>query len=158
MATPETKWDIMDRINQVMALGAIFLAGLIGLDSVIEAAGDAAPVVLDIAEITFAVLLCAALGWMVVLIIRKLALSRQSGSGLRFDDFTSELVRRACTASWAATLIFTLLLDNRLLGLLPEFMALEVTTGLIMAVMLLVYGVTFLVLDRRMNASTTEMQ
>jgi len=150
MKTTENRSDIIDRINQVIALGAILIGVQVALDT---GAGmtDQRVAALAIAEQGATILVLLALVWFLVLIVKKWRTAGAGRHSLRMDDITSELVRKACAASWLATLGFTFLLDN-LLAPSQTAAPIHTATGLTFAVMLLSYGIAFFVFDRLMGA------
>ena len=142
--------DISDRVNQLMALGALVLAVLFGVDSAQQVIppGESGP--LAVAELIVkatGLLLVAAL---LVLIARKWRLA-QAGETAGAESFTGSVVRRACTASWVATLVLLTVLAERVLLVGPPQFAVDVT----LAVMLGVYAVAFFVFDRAPHASSS---
>lgn len=154
MNATRSRADVADRIFQVMALAAVLVAMVLITNTATAWVENTTAAVLELThKVLVGVTLLVLLG-LAVLIIRKWTMGGQ-GSALAVDDFTTELVRKSCSASWLLTLGFIVLADERLEAA-DLTSPVETFSALALSLMLASYGIAFLINDRRGQASSDE--
>lgn len=136
-----TRSDLIDRITQAMAIGAVIIGLLFGTDAAVRIlSGDAAELVDTIGWVLKGIGSLVFI-WLAYLVFMKWQRLRR-GEAADEHGFTAELSKRACCASWIVTFVILILFDDVLVAQTPGFML-----DAIMAVMLVAYGISFFVFE-----------
>lgn len=134
--------EMLDRINTLMALGALPFAALLVLDAL--AAGGVNSMLVTVLEWAAKTGLVLALVLLVVAIVRKW---RARGPTPYEESYSAAMLRRAVGASWVATFVVLTQFDSLFQG--PGLLGvgelpLEHSGGIIAALMLAVFSLTYL--------------
>ena len=134
--------EMLDRINTLMALGALPFAALLVLDAL--AAGGVNSILVTALEWAAKAGLALAVVFLVFAIVRKW---RARGPASYEESYSAAILRKALGASWVAPLVVLTQFDTLFHGpglLGAGKLPLEHSGGIIAALMLVVFSVTYL--------------
>ena len=135
--------DLVDRINQAMAAGALVLSIVFGTDAARRVLAGEATDLLNLIALGAKGLGLLLVAWLAVLIFMKWRRARH-GEPADQQGVTGDSVRRACTISWIATFVVLATQTDRLFAANPP----EVVADLTLALMLGLYGICYFVFDQ----------